>query len=88
MPTSGPASTTIRVRLDQRDHLRRLAATRGASMADTLDAALEALRRSEFHRGMADAERALREDPEAWADYQRERDAWLLPDASAGQTDS
>ncbi len=49
-------------------------------MADTLDAALDALRRAEFHRGMATAERALRDDPEAWADYERERDAWLLPE--------
>jgi len=51
-------------------------------MADTLDDALEALRREQFYRGMSDAEAALRADPAAWAEYTAERDAWLESDVA------
>lgn len=46
-------------------------------MADTLDAALEALHRDEFYRAMAEAERQLQNDDDAWNEYERERDQWL-----------
>ncbi|MCX6522770.1 MAG: hypothetical protein NTZ21_19105 [Actinobacteria bacterium] len=49
-------------------------------MADTLDAALESLRRELFYEEMASAEQQLRADPAAWTTYVRERDAWLNPD--------
>ena len=77
------ASTTIRVSLDQREQLRKLAEQRSSSMADTLDAALDALRRNQFYEGMADAEAALRADPQGWANYIAERDAWLNPNLAS-----
>lgn len=77
------ASTTIRVSTDQREQLRRLAEDRNATMADTLDAALESLRRERFYEGMAAAEQSLRADAEAWDTYVRERDTWLNPDLAA-----
>lgn len=49
-------------------------------MADTLDAALESLRRERFYEEMATAEHALRSDAGAWDEYVRERDAWLNAD--------
>lgn len=49
-------------------------------MADTLDAALESLRRQQFYDEMTIAEAELRADHAAWAAYQRERDAWLNAD--------
>lgn len=52
-------------------------------MADTLDAALESLRREHFYEEMAAAERRLRSHPDAWDSYVRERDAWLNPDLAA-----
>jgi predicted DNA-binding protein len=73
-------STTIRVSLAQRQRLRQLATERSSTMADTLDDALEALRRDLFYRSMATAETELRSDPEAWANYLAERDAWLGAD--------
>jgi predicted DNA-binding protein len=76
-------STTIRVSIEQRERLRELAAEGGASLADTLDAALESLRRERFYEQMAAAEQALRADPAAWAVYVRERDAWLDADVVA-----
>jgi hypothetical protein len=74
------ASTTIRVSVDQRERLRELATERSSTMTDTLDAALEALRRDRFYRSMAAAEAELRSDPAVWADYLAERDAWLGAD--------
>lgn len=76
-------STTIRVSVEQRERLRQLAEKREATMADTFDDALEALGRDQFYRSMADAERALRSDPERWAEYTAERDAWLNADVAA-----
>lgn len=73
-------STTIRVSVTQRERLRALADERSSTMTDTLDAALEALRREQFYRSMAAAEADLRSHPEAWADYRAERDAWLSAD--------
>ena len=52
-------------------------------MADTLDAALESLRREHFYEEMAAGEQRLRADPAAWATYVRERDEWLNLDLAA-----
>lgn len=49
-------------------------------MADTLDAALEALRRDQFYRRMAESEVALRSYPADWSRYVAERDEWLNAD--------
>lgn len=76
-------STTIRVSRDQRDRLRRLADERNSTMAATLDAALESLRRQRFWEDMAAAQYRLHTDPVAWETYVRERDAWLNSDAAA-----
>ena len=76
-------STTIRVSAEQRERLRGLAEDRSATMAETLDAALESLRRERFYEEMATAEQRLRSDPAAWATYVRERDSWLNPDLAA-----
>lgn len=73
-------STTIRVSVTQRQRLRELAAERSATMTETLDAALEALRRDQFHRWMASAEPDLRSDPAARAEYVGERNARLGAD--------
>lgn len=73
-------STTIRVSEAQRRRLRELAERRASSMTDTFDAALEALRRDDFYRSMAAAERDLRADSDAWGDFERERDEWLNAD--------
>lgn len=52
-------------------------------MSDTLDAALEALRRQTFYQQMCDAQDALRSDAELWSQYTSERDAWLNADLAA-----
>lgn len=70
-------STTIRVGVDQRQLLRDLAEERGASMTDTLDAAMLALKRELFYERMAAAESRLQSDAEGWTEYVAERDLWL-----------
>ena len=70
-------STTIRVSHAQRSKLKGLAERRSSSMTETLDAALEALRRNEFYRLMADTELELRSDAEAWAGFAHDRNQWL-----------
>lgn len=70
-------STTIRVSQAQRMRLKTLAEHRSASMTETLDAALEALRRDDFYRSMATSEQQLRADPDAWEQFDNERNAWL-----------
>lgn len=74
------ASTTIRVSQAQRDRLRQLADQRSSTMTETLDAALESLRCDQFYCEMAAAASALRSQPEEWARYITERDAWLTAD--------
>lgn len=49
-------------------------------LSATLDDGLEALRRIDFYTQMADAERALQEDPDGWAAHVAERGEWLNPD--------
>ena len=51
-------------------------------MAETLDAALEALRRDQCDKEMAAADAALRPNPQQWSHYVAERDAWLNADLS------
>ena len=74
------ASTTIRVSQAQRDRLRQLAHQRSSTMTETLDSALESLRRDQFYCEMAAAESALSAQPDEWARYITERDAWLTAD--------
>jgi hypothetical protein len=52
-------------------------------MSETLDAALESLRRQQFFEAMATAEAQLRNDPVAWDAYVKDRDAWLNPDLAS-----
>jgi len=49
-------------------------------MSATLDDALESLRREQFYAAMAASEQRLRDQPEEWAAYVAERDAWLDAD--------
>jgi predicted transcriptional regulator len=74
------SSTTIRVSVAQRDRLRQLAEQSDSSMADTLDAALESLRRERFYREMTTAEERLRAEPAEWKAYIADRESWLNRD--------
>lgn len=68
--------TTIRVRVETRDRLRRLAEAAGTSMQSILEEALEQYRRDRFLREANAAYAVLRSDPEAAQDYDDELAAW------------
>jgi hypothetical protein len=63
------ATTTIRVDSATHSKLVDLSKATGASLMETVRDAAEALRRQRFARQVADEFAALRDDPEAWADY-------------------
>ena len=82
----GPTGADHQGRRSRVARSERLAEQRSSSMAETLDAALDALRRHQFYEGMADAEASLLADPQGWASYIAERDAWLNPDLASTRT--
>lgn len=58
----------------------KLSEEAGATLADTLSDAAEALRRQRFGRTVAKEFEDLRKDPEAWADYLAEAEATHVSD--------
>jgi hypothetical protein len=69
-------TTTVRVRRADSERLHALAKGRETTVIDVVHAAIEALERQEFLRGLSDDYRALREDPERWEAYQAEGQEW------------
>jgi predicted transcriptional regulator len=70
------ASATVRISEKTRKTLRELAAKTGESMQSVLDRAVEEYRREQFMKEVNAAYAALRADPEAWADWQKELAVW------------
>ncbi len=75
--------STMTVRIHQETHssLKEMARQTGEAMADILAKALEEYRRQRFLQGLAEDFAALRNDPQAWDEELRERQAW---DATLG----
>lgn len=71
-----PETTTVRVRRPDSERLQALAKSRHTTVIEVVHTAIEALERVDFVRGLNEDFRRLREDPERWEEYQRERLAW------------
>lgn len=69
-------TTTVRVRRPDSERLQSLATSRQTTVIDVLHAAIDALERQEFLRGLNEDFRRIREDPERWQDYLAERQEW------------
>jgi hypothetical protein len=69
-------TTTVRVRRPDSERLHALAKNRQTTVVELVHAAVIALERQEFVRGLSDDYTALREDPERWEQYLRERQDW------------
>ncbi len=69
-------TTTVRVRRPDSERLRSLAKARQTPVIDVLHAAIDALERQEFLRGLNQDYQQLREDPERWEQYLAERQEW------------
>ena len=69
-------STTVRINSKTRDILRRFSQGTGKKMQEIIEEACELYRRERFleeaNRGFA----ALRSNPEAWAEEEKERKVW------------
>ena len=70
------ATSSVRVRPDTRAKLQELAKESGQSVADVVDAAIDAYRRRRFLLGLAADFAALRSDPQAWSQELQERAEW------------
>jgi hypothetical protein len=70
------AGATVRISEKSRETLRALAAKTGESMQAVLDRAVEEYRRERLMEEVNAAYAALRADPEAWAEWQKELAAW------------
>jgi hypothetical protein len=82
------ASSTLHVTYGQRRHhnssssparqerLQSIAKARQAAVIDVLHAAIDALERQQFLRGVNQDYQRLRENPERWEQYLAERQEW------------
>ena len=69
-------TTTVRVRRTDSERLQSLAGHRESSVIDVVHAAIDALERQEFLRGLNEDYQRLRSDPEQWDRYLAERREW------------
>lgn len=69
-------TTTVRVRRPDSERLQSLAKARRTAVIDVVHAAIDALERQEFLRGLNGDYQRLRNDPELWEHYLAERHDW------------
>lgn len=69
-------TTTVRVRRPDSERLQSLAKARQTAVVDVVHAAIDALERQEFLRGLNGDYQRLRTDPELWERYRAERNEW------------
>jgi hypothetical protein len=69
-------TTTVRVRRSDSDRLQSLAKARQTAVVDVVHAAIDALERQEFLRGLNGDYQRLRDNPELWEQYLVERHEW------------
>lgn len=69
-------TTTVRVRRRDSERLQSLAKARQAAVVDIVHAAIDALERQEFLRGLIGDYQRLRNKPDRWEQYLAERREW------------
>ena len=69
-------TTTVRVRRPDSERLQSLARSRQTAVIDVVHAAIDALERQDFLRGLNGDYQHLRDDPERWQQYLAERQEW------------
>lgn len=70
------SSATIRIRAKSHAALKEIAQVTGESMQDALERAIEERRRVVYLRGLAAEYAALRADPKASAEFDKENEMW------------
>ena len=69
-------TTTARVRRPDSERLQAMARDRSTTVIDVLHAAIDALERQDFLRGLGQDYEQLRADPVRWQQYLAERQEW------------
>ncbi|MGB5111548.1 MAG: hypothetical protein WBO08_08015 [Mycobacterium sp.] len=69
-------TTAVRVCRPDSERLQSLAKARQTAVIDVVHAAIDALERQEFLRGLNGDYQRLRNDPELWEQYLAERHEW------------
>jgi hypothetical protein len=69
-------TTTIKVSVETRDRLKRLAEASHSTLEAELAALLDKAEEARFWSGVRDDYARLQDDPEEWADYQNELAEW------------
>ena len=69
-------TTTVRVRRPDSERLQALAKARQIAVVDVVHAAIDALERQDFLRGLNGDYQRLRNDPPLWEKYVAERHEW------------
>lgn len=69
-------TTTVRVRRPDSERLQSLAKDRQTTVIEVLHAAIDALERQEFLRGLNEDYKQLRDQPERWQQHLAERQEW------------
>lgn len=69
-------TTTVRVRRPDSERLQSLAKVRKTAVIDVVHAAIDALERQEFLRGLNADYQRLRGNPDLWEQYLAERHEW------------
>lgn len=69
-------TTTIRVRRPDAERLQLLARSHQTTVIEVLHAAVDALERQDFLRGLNQDYQQLRADPERWQQHLAERQEW------------
>jgi hypothetical protein len=66
------SNATIRLRVESHQALKEIARVTGESLQSALDRAIEDLRRKTYLEGLNADYAALRQDPKAWEEFQKE----------------
>jgi hypothetical protein len=82
-----PPTTTLRVRLDTRDRLNRLAQADRVSAPELLDRLVEKEEQDRLLSAMNSDFEQLRRDETAWAEFKAETAAWDSTSADGGAGD-
>jgi hypothetical protein len=69
-------TTTVRVRRADSERLQSLAKARQTAVIEVVHAAIDALERQDFLRGLNGDYQSLRNNPELWEQYRAERHEW------------
>ena len=70
--------TTTSIRIDRTAHerLKEIARKEHSSLSGVINELLDRYEQDQFRKAVADSFARLRSDPDAWADYKREVEAW------------